>query len=97
VLDKTPSGELGCMCCLLGVGIGSEETVHASRTGALEGSVRFGVYELDRREDRSLSGGVLQTKSGMPLTRLEMPTPPPMISPSEPEVEPSVIPMSSSR
>jgi len=29
VLEKTPSGELGCMSCLLGMGISSEEeTVH---------------------------------------------------------------------
>src|SRR5215831_15261132 len=55
VLEKTPNGELGCMSCLLGAGIGSEEeTLHGSTTDALEGSVRFGVYEIDFREDGRL-------------------------------------------
>ena len=43
------------MSCLLRAGIGSEEeTVHDSTPDALEGGVRFGVYEIDRREDGSL-------------------------------------------
>src|SRR6476660_1518329 len=55
VLEKTPSGALGCISCLLRAGIGSEEeTVHDSTPGAVEGGVRFGVYEIDRREDGSL-------------------------------------------
>src|SRR5215510_6240105 len=55
VLEKTPSGGLGCMSCLLRAGIGSEEeTVHGSTPAALEGGLRFGVYEIDRREDGSL-------------------------------------------
>src|SRR5215475_1042526 len=55
VLEKTPSGELGCMSCLLRAGIGSEEqTVHDSTLGALEGALRFGVYEIDCREDGRL-------------------------------------------
>ena len=55
VLEKTPSGELGCMSCLLRAGIGSEEqTVHDSTLGALEGGLRFGVYEIDCREDGRL-------------------------------------------
>src|SRR5215471_15804155 len=55
VLEKTPSGELGCMSCLLNAGIGSgEETVHDSTPDALEGSVRFGVYEIDCHADGSL-------------------------------------------
>src|SRR5215813_6833700 len=55
VLEKTPNGELGCMSCLLGAGIGSEEeTVHGSTMDAPEGSVRFGVYEIDFREDGRL-------------------------------------------
>src|SRR5215467_6114820 len=54
-LEETPGGELGCMSCLLRAGIGSEvETVHDSTPDALEGGVRFGVYEIDRREDGSL-------------------------------------------
>src|SRR5262249_50184035 len=55
LLEKTPSGELGCMSCLLRAGIGSEEeTVHDSTSDDLEGGVRFGLYEIDRREDGSL-------------------------------------------
>src|SRR5215510_9668232 len=55
VLEKTPSGELGCMSCLLRAGIGSEEeTVHDSTPDAPEGAMHFGVYEIDRREDGSL-------------------------------------------
>jgi len=55
VLEKTPSGELGCMSCLLRAGIGSEEeTVQASTPDAFEGGVRFGVYEIDCHPDGSL-------------------------------------------
>src|SRR5262245_21187556 len=55
VLEKTPSGGLGCMSCLLRAGIGNEEkTMHDSTPDAVEGGVRFGVYEIDRREDGSL-------------------------------------------
>ena len=43
------------MSCLLRAGIGSEEeTVHDSTPDALEGGLRFGVYEIDCREDGSL-------------------------------------------
>src|SRR5215475_9280396 len=55
VLEKTPSGEVGGMACLLRAGIGSEqETVHDSMPDAPEGGLHFGVYEIDRREDGSL-------------------------------------------
>ena len=55
VLEKTSAGELGCMSCLLRAGVGSEEeTVHDSTLGALEGGLRFGVYEIDCREDGRL-------------------------------------------
>jgi serine/threonine protein kinase/Flp pilus assembly protein TadD len=55
VLEETSTGELGCMSCLLRAGIGSEEeTVHDSTPDALGGSMRFGVYEIDHREDGSL-------------------------------------------
>ena len=55
VLEETPGGGLGCMSCLLRAGIGSEEEmVHDSTSDALEGGGRFGVYEIDRREDGSL-------------------------------------------
>src|SRR4029077_4335176 len=55
LLEKTPSGGLGCMSCLLRAGIGSEEeTVHDPTPDALEGGLRFGAYEIDCREDGSL-------------------------------------------
>ena len=64
-----------------------------------EGKNVVGKGELYRVEDVTLSGGVLQTKSGIVLTPLEMPTPSPLptISPAEPGVEPSVIPMRTPR
>jgi serine/threonine protein kinase/tetratricopeptide (TPR) repeat protein len=52
-LEKTHGGGLACPVCLLLAGIG----VEAPATEALEDSVpsgRFGVYEIDRREDGSL-------------------------------------------
>ena len=43
------------MACLLRAGIGSEEgTVHDSTPNAVEDGERFGVYEIDHREDGSL-------------------------------------------
>src|SRR5262249_3024563 len=55
VLEKTPSGELGCMSCLLGAGIGREaETVHDSTPNAFEDGERFGVYEIDCHADGML-------------------------------------------
>src|SRR6476661_3586861 len=55
VLEETPGGGLGCMSCLLRAGIGSEEEVaRGSTPNTFEGGVRFGVYEIDRREDGSL-------------------------------------------
>src|SRR6516164_7007663 len=55
LLEKTPSGGLGCMSCLLRAGIGSEEEpVHDSTPDAPEGGLRFGAYEIDCREDGSL-------------------------------------------
>ena len=43
------------MSCLLRAGIGSEEeTVHGSTPDALEGGLRFGVYEIDCHPDGSL-------------------------------------------
>jgi hypothetical protein len=65
------------------------------KSGGCEGKDIAGTGELYRVEDALLSGGVLQTKSGMPLTPLEIPTPSPMplISPSEPGIEPSAIPI----
>jgi hypothetical protein len=55
VLEETPDGGLGCISCLLRAGIGSEEeTVHDSTPNTFEEGERFGVYEIDRREDGSL-------------------------------------------
>jgi predicted Ser/Thr protein kinase len=54
VLEETPGGGLGCMPCLLRAGIGSEEEVaQDSTSNAFEDGGRFGVYEIDRREDGS--------------------------------------------
>src|SRR5882672_9562212 len=54
-LEETFGGGGGCMSCLLGAGIGSEEeTVHDSTPDAPEGGVRFGVYEIDCHADGSL-------------------------------------------
>jgi len=54
-LEETFGGGLGCLSCLLRAGIGSEEeTVHDSTPDALEGGVRFGVYEIDCHADGSL-------------------------------------------
>src|SRR5262245_2109994 len=55
VLEETSAGEVRCMSCALRAGIGTEEqTVHDSTLGALEGALRFGVYEIDCREDGRL-------------------------------------------
>src|SRR5262245_60999005 len=55
VLEETVVGELSCMSCLLRAGIGSEgEVAKDSTSDVFEGSVRFGIYEIDRREDGSL-------------------------------------------
>src|SRR5215467_1952635 len=54
VLEKTSSGIGSCIFCLLQAGKGSEEeTVHDSTRDALEGSIRFGVYEIDCHTDGS--------------------------------------------
>src|SRR4051794_16454427 len=53
-LEETFGGGPGCMFCLLHAGIGSEEeTVLDSTSGALGGSTRFGVYEIDCHADGS--------------------------------------------
>src|SRR5262245_35563906 len=55
VLEKTPSGGLGCMFCLLQAGIGSEkETMHDSTPEVVGDAMRFGVYEIDCHADGSL-------------------------------------------
>ena len=54
VLEETPGGGLGCMSCLLRAGIGSEQEVAQNSTpSAFEDGGRFGVYEINRREDGS--------------------------------------------
>jgi serine/threonine protein kinase len=53
-LEETSNGELGCMVCLLRVGIGDDEEVaQDSIPNAFEDGVRFGVYEIERRPDGS--------------------------------------------
>src|SRR6266496_4395247 len=55
LLEETPGGGLGCMSCLLRVGIGNEEEVAQHSTpNALENGVCFGVYEIDCHADGSL-------------------------------------------
>src|SRR6266850_7333923 len=55
VLEETPGGGLGCMSCLLRAGIGSEEQMAQDSTpNALQGGVRFGIYEIDCHADGSL-------------------------------------------
>ncbi len=54
-LEKTSGGGLGCMSCLLRVGIGSEEEVaQDSLEDGFENGRRFGVYEIDCHADGSL-------------------------------------------
>src|SRR5215831_3659424 len=54
-LDEPVGGAGSCMFCLLQAGIGSEEeTVHDSTLDAPQGSMRFGVYEIDCHADGSL-------------------------------------------
>jgi serine/threonine protein kinase/Tfp pilus assembly protein PilF len=53
-LEQTFGGGGACMFCLLKAGIsGEEETVQDSTPNALEGGVRFGVYEIDCHADGS--------------------------------------------
>jgi serine/threonine protein kinase len=54
VLEEAPGGGLGCISCLLRAGIGGEEVAQDSTSNAFEDGGRFGVYEIDRREDGSL-------------------------------------------
>ncbi len=55
VLEETPGGGLGCMCCLLRAGIGSEhEVTQDSAPDAFEDGGRFGAYEVDHHPDGSL-------------------------------------------
>jgi serine/threonine protein kinase len=55
VLEETSGGGLGCMVCLLRVGIGTEDDVPQPALGGSisPGDERFGVYEIERREDGS--------------------------------------------
>jgi TolB-like protein/Tfp pilus assembly protein PilF/tRNA A-37 threonylcarbamoyl transferase component Bud32 len=54
-LEETHAGGLGCMPCLLRVGIGGEDDVSQdSSSNAFERDENFGVYEIERREDGSL-------------------------------------------
>ena len=54
-MEQTPGGEPGCMFCLLQAGIRSEEeTAQDSTPAPFEGSLRFGVYEIDCHADGNL-------------------------------------------
>jgi serine/threonine protein kinase len=58
-LEETSGGGLGCMVCLLRVGIGGEDDLEQSALGrstpkAFGGDERFGVYEIERRPDGGL-------------------------------------------
>jgi serine/threonine protein kinase len=54
VLEKTASGAVSCMFCLLQAGIGSEEEVARHSTADTFDNLRFGVYEIDCHADGSL-------------------------------------------
>src|SRR6266481_4615204 len=51
-LEETSGGGLGCMVCLLRFGIGGEAVVAQEVPSA--GDERYGVYEIERREDGTL-------------------------------------------
>jgi serine/threonine protein kinase/tetratricopeptide (TPR) repeat protein len=60
-LEKTSGGGLGCMACLLRFGIGGEDPgpkafgePQDSTPNGFGGDERFGIYEIERREDGSL-------------------------------------------
>jgi serine/threonine protein kinase/Flp pilus assembly protein TadD len=56
-LEETSGGGLGCMVCLLRVGIGGEDPVRAGQDSTPEafgGDERFGVYEIERHLNGSL-------------------------------------------
>jgi len=58
-LEETSGGGLGCMVCLLRVGIGGEDDLEQSALGkstpkAFGGDERFGGYEIERLPDGSL-------------------------------------------
>ena len=73
VLEEAPGGGLNCMSCLLQAGIGSEEEVaQDSTSNAFADGGRFGVYEIDRREDGSLyelGRGAMGSRTGPPTRR----------------------------
>src|SRR4030095_14336896 len=51
-LEETSGGGLGCVVCLLQVGIGGEDDISEKRMSkTFEGDEHFGVYEIDRRDD----------------------------------------------
>jgi serine/threonine protein kinase len=58
-LEETSGGGLGCMVCLLRVGILGEDDLEQAALGGLTpnafgGDARFGVYQIERHPDRSL-------------------------------------------
>lgn len=58
-LEETLGGALGCMFCLLQVGIGQEDDgfrhpLNRQASTASEDEARFGIYEIERRPDGTL-------------------------------------------
>src|SRR5262249_10162120 len=54
-LEETSGGGLGCVVCLLRVGIGGDDGISEKRIrDGFEGDERVGVYEGDCREDGSV-------------------------------------------
>jgi len=58
-LEETSGGGLGCMPCLLRIGIGGEDDVSQAALGGsaskpFKGGEHFGVYEIERHPDGSL-------------------------------------------
>src|SRR5437773_7429526 len=59
MLEETSDGGLGCMLCLLRVGIGGEDDTSQAALGESTSNAfgideRFGVYQIERRPDGSL-------------------------------------------
>jgi serine/threonine protein kinase/TolB-like protein/lipoprotein NlpI len=52
VLEETSSGDLGCMVCLLRVGLSGEDHVAEEQLAPADG--RFGIYVIECRDDGSL-------------------------------------------
>ena len=54
LLEETSTGDLGCMVCLLGLGLDELEGDANLRRGPAAGAIEFGAYVISRRDDDSL-------------------------------------------